>query len=75
MAQYRYRDAQGTTDDIIVIEDHSIYMKGCSGRWEPGFEFIDGHTVRAHPLIIDTLLLDAEPLWSIDEVLADALSD
>ena len=49
-------------------------VKDADGHWSPGFEFVDSHTVRAHPFIIDALLVDAERLWTMDEVL-DVLKD
>ena len=69
MPHYRYRDAQGQSDEITVIEDKGMYLKDGEGNWSPGFEFIDTHTVKAHPFIIEVLLEDAERLWSMDEVL------
>ena len=69
MPHYRYCDAQGQSDEITVIEDKGMYMKDGEGNWSPGFEFIDTHTVKAHPFIIEVLLEDAERLWSMDEVL------
>jgi hypothetical protein len=46
-----------------------MFVKDGKGNWSPGFEFIDSHTVKAHPFIIDALLEDAERLWTMDEVL------
>ena len=71
MAQYRYKDATGQTDEITVIEDKGMFMKDAKGNWSPGFEFLDGNTVKAHPFIIEALLEDAERLWTMEEVLAE----
>jgi len=70
MPTYRYKDANGSDEDIMVIEDKSMFVRDRDGSWAPGFEFIDAHTVRAHPYVIDTLLLDAERLWTLEEILA-----
>ena len=69
MPNYRYKDAEGSADEITVIEDKGMFVKDGEGNWSPGFEFIDSHTVKAHPFIIDALLVDAGRLWSMDEVL------
>ena len=69
MAHYRYKDAQGSSDEIAFIEDKGMFTKDSNGNWAPGFEFIDQQTVKAHPFIIEVLLEDAERLWSIDELL------
>ena len=69
MPQYRYKDALGDADEITVIEDKGMYRTDVNGKWSPGFEFIDSHTVKAHPFIIEVLLEDAERLWSIDDIL------
>ncbi len=69
MAHYRYKDARGSSDEITVIEDKSMFTKDSQGNWAPGFEFIDRQTVKAHPFIIQVLLEDAERLWSMDELL------
>ncbi|MBI2050986.1 MAG: hypothetical protein HYT31_04250 [Parcubacteria group bacterium] len=70
MPYYRYKGAHGGADELTVIEDKSMFVKDRDGRWSPGFEFIDSHTVKAHPFIIDALLEDAERIWALDEVLA-----
>jgi hypothetical protein len=69
MPQFRYKEAQGSADEITVIEDKGMFVKDGKGNWSPGFEFIDSHTVKAHPFIIDALLEDSERLWTMDEVL------
>ena len=70
MPQFRHKEAEGRPDEITVIEDKSMLFKDGKGIRSPGFEFIDSHTVKAHPFIIDALLVDAERLWTTDEVLA-----
>ncbi len=74
MPQYRYKDARGEADEIVVIEDKSMFTRDSKGSWGPGFEFIDSHTVKAHPCIIDVLLKDAQRLWTADEVLAELIA-
>ena len=74
MTHYRYKDANGDPGEITVIEDKSMFLKDSKGGWGPGFEFVDGHTVRAHPFIVDVLLVDAERLWTLDELQAETLS-
>ena len=71
MAQYRYKGAEGRTGEITVIEDSSMFTRDTRGKLSPGFEFIDSHTVKAHPFIIDALIEDAERLWSMEEVLGE----
>ena len=71
MAHYRYKDARGSSDEITVIEDREMFVQDKeTGAIRPRFEFIDSHTIKAHPLIIEALIVDAERLWTIDEVLA-----
>ena len=41
------------------------------GQDQPGFEFIDSRTIKAHPLIIEALIADSERLWTLEEILAD----
>ena len=67
MPLYRHLEASGAPDEITVIED-----RGMLGRDRPSFEFIDSHTIKAHPLIVEALIADAERLWTLEEVLADA---
>ena len=69
MPNYRYADTAGGFNEITVIEDKSMFVKDGKGNWSPGFEFIDSHTVKAHPFIIDALLVDAERLWTLDQIL------
>ena len=66
MPLYRHVDASGTPDDIIVIEDRGMLLSD-----QPSFEFIDSHTIKAHPLIVEALIIDAERLWTLEEVLND----
>ncbi len=71
MPLYRDPDATGRLDEITVIEDPGMVEKDESGAMRPTFAFIDSFTVRAHPVIIDSLLKDAERLWTLEELLAD----
>lgn len=66
MPLYRHTDASGEPDDILVIED-----RGMLGQGQPRFEFIDSRTIKAHPLIIEALIVDSERLWTLEEILAD----
>ncbi len=66
MPLYRHPEASGGPDDILVIED-----RGMLGQDQPGFEFIDPHTIKAHPLIIEALITNSERLWTLEEILAD----
>ena len=66
MPLYRHAEASGAPDEILVIED-----RGMLGQDQPSFEFIDSHTIKAHPLIVEALIADAERLWTLEEVLAD----
>ena len=66
MPLYRHADASGGPDDILVIEDWGMLL-----RDQPGFEFIDSHTIKAHPLIVEVLIADSERLWTLEEVLAN----
>lgn len=72
MPHYMHTDAKGDPGEITVIEDKSMSIRDSKGDWAPGFEFIDSRTVRAHPFILDVLLDDAEPLWTLDELLGEA---
>jgi hypothetical protein len=69
MAQYVYRDQEYIENDIVIIEDPSLFKKTPDGRWEPSYAFIDSLTVRAHPSIIDSLVEQSERIWSLDELL------
>ena len=71
MSNYRYMGADGSDDEITVIEDKSMFVKDGDGNWSPGFQFIDSRTVKAHPFIIQ----DSERLWSMDEILAELESE
>ena len=66
MPQYRHEEASGASDEVLVIEDWG--MLRCN---QPSFEFIDSHTIKAHPLIVEVLLADSERLWTLEEILAD----
>ena len=65
MPLYRHVEASGAPDEILVIEDWGMLL-----RDQPSFEFIDSQTVKAHPLIVEALIIDAERLWTLEEVLA-----
>ncbi len=71
MPLYRDPEATGRLDDITVIEDPGMVEQDASGAMRPTFAFIDSYTVRAHPVIIDSLLEDAERLWTLEELLAE----
>ena len=71
MPCYRDKDAQGRPDDLLVIEDAKMVVRDENGYWRPSFGYVDENTIRAHPLIIDVLLEDAEPMWSLEEILAE----
>ena len=66
MAIYRYADLESGVDEMVVIEDRSLFCRNDAGDWAPGLEFIDSSTLRAHPLII---LVSAARLWSAEELL------
>ena len=66
MPLYRHAEASGAPDEILVIED-----RGMIGQNQPSFEFIDSHTIKAHPLIVEALIADAERMWTLEEILAD----
>ena len=66
MPLYRHAEASGAPDEILVIEDRGMLL-----RDQPSFEFIDSHTIKAHPLIVEALIADSERLWTLEEVLAD----
>ncbi|MBI1961650.1 MAG: hypothetical protein HYS45_03030 [Parcubacteria group bacterium] len=74
MRQYLYRDkTRGQSpreQEVVVTEDHAMFVKDRDGNWTPGFEYTGAHTVKAHPFIIDALLEDVERILTLDEVLA-----
>ncbi|MEW6753244.1 MAG: hypothetical protein AB1505_20030 [Candidatus Latescibacterota bacterium] len=69
MPFYRHREATGRADEVIVIEDATMVERDEDGVLRPTFAFVDDNTVRAHPVIIDSLLENAERLWSLEELL------
>ena len=71
MPFYRDKDAQGRSDDLFVVEDVTMLVKDESGCWRPSFKYVDENIIRAHPLIINALLKNAEPLWSLEEILGE----
>ena len=66
MPLYRHAEASGAPDEILVIEDRGMLL-----RDQPSFEFIDSHTIKAHPLIVEALIANSERLWTLEEILAD----
>ena len=74
MISYRDLEATGQQDEITVIEDPRMVEPDDSGALLPTFAFVDTHTIRAHPVIIDALIENAERLWTLDELLADLAS-
>lgn len=71
MPLYRDPEATGQLDELTVIEDASMVEKDEDGYLKPTFAFIDSLTVKAHPVIIDSLIEDAERLWTLEDLLAD----
>ena len=71
MPQYRHIESTGRTDEITVIEDPGMVAKSADGTFQPDYAFIDSHTIRAHPQIIDALINQSERLWTLDEVLTE----
>ncbi|MEK7189006.1 MAG: hypothetical protein AAB671_00670 [Patescibacteria group bacterium] len=45
-----------------------MFVKDRDGNWSPGFEYIDNHTVKAHPFIIGALLEDCERVYTEGEL-------
>ncbi len=72
MSFYPDHNPGDPADEITIIEDANMVINE-KGKERPGFQFIDSHTVMAHPVIIDVLLLleDAERVWTLEEVLGD----
>ena len=70
MPLYRHPEASGDPNEITVIEDRGMFTQDEeTGARQPGFEFIDSQTIKAHPLIVEALIIDAERLWTMDEIL------
>ena len=71
MSHYRFSREAARADDVAVIEDASLIEVDANGNTRPGYRFVDGQTVKAHPVIIEVLLYrqEAERVWSLDEVL------
>ena len=70
MPLYRHPEATGAADELTVIEDCRMLVADQeTGLPQPGFAFIDPLTIKAHPLIVEALIADAERVWSLDEVL------
>tara|TARA_B100000575_G_C22867237_1_gene506367 strand:- start:422 stop:646 length:225 start_codon:yes stop_codon:yes gene_type:complete len=71
MTQYRHIEATGRTDEVTVIEDPGMVTERADGTIRPDYAFIDPHTIRAHPQIIDALINQSERLWTLDEMLTE----
>lgn len=71
MPIYRDKNASGQEGELTVIEDTSMTVTDEKGNKLPIFRFIDDYTIRAHPIIISILLQDAEPVWGMEELLAE----
>lgn len=69
MPHYRHIESTGRTDEITVIEDQGMVTESADGTVRPDYAFIDPHTIRAHPHIIDALINQSERLWTLDELL------
>ena len=41
MAIYRSADLESGVDEMVVIEDRSLFCRNDAGDWAPGLEFID----------------------------------
>ena len=75
MPHYRDREARGDPDEIIVIEDKTLMKVDARGQRHPGYEYVDENTIRAHPFIIAVLLVDAERIWDLEEMLQELEAD
>ena len=71
MTQYRHIESTGQTDEITVIEDPGMVTESADGTVRPDYAFIDPHTIRAHPHIIDALINQSERMWTLNEVLTE----
>ena len=69
MPTYLYKGADSAAYKVVVIEDRSMTIVNERGEQTPSYEFIDGSTIRAHPLIIDALIVNSERVWSLEEIL------
>ena len=70
MPLYRHPEASGKPDEITVIEDRGMFTQDEeTGAIRPGFEFIDSQTIKAHPVIVKALIMDAKRLWTMDQVI------
>ena len=71
MRFYRHRDARGQRDELItIIEDENMVEIDEEGQKIPTFKYVGNDTIKAHPMVIDSLLENAEPLWTLEEILA-----
>ena len=72
MPLYRHPEASGDPSEITVIEDCGMFTQDKkTGVIQPDFEFIDSQTIKAHPLIVEALIIDAERVWTMEEILID----
>ena len=71
MRYYRDKGACGKPDEITIIEDENMVVVNQNGEKSPGFTYIDSHTIRAHPFIIDWLIESADPVWTLEEILEE----
>jgi hypothetical protein len=69
MPFYRDRDATGRPDELIIVEDARMVFIDSNGDRRPGFRYVGHQVIRAHPLILDALLEQAEPLWGLADLL------
>ena len=59
-------------DGVVVIDDASMATADEAVNPALTDEFIDATTARVHPIIVDALLLNSEPVWSMEEMLESA---
>jgi hypothetical protein len=72
MDQFSKHHAAVVPTDITVIEDPAMVTQDEDGNALAGYKFVDRYTVRAHPLIIEALLVDeeTEQVWTMDQILS-----
>ena len=71
MPQYRHIESTGRADEVTVIEAQGMVTERADGTVRPDYAFIDPHTIRAHPHIIDALINQSERMWTLNEVLTE----
>ena len=69
MRDYLFAGASGQEGEVVVIEDKSMTSADEKGNPQPAFRFVDATTVRAHPAIIEMLIRNADPVWSLEDIL------